>query len=135
MRTSTAPGAAPATFATDVESAGLEGVFGALSDPIRRAIVARLAVGACSVSELGAPFAVSAPAISRHLAVLQRAGLIMRWKVGRVHYCRLVADPLAEAAAWIEHHRAFWERQFNALDDYLDRGEDPCDPPPPDKPK
>ncbi len=87
----------------------LDVVFGALSDPIRRAIIARLVHGPCSVGELGAPFAVSAPAISKHLAVLERSGLIARWKIGRVHYCRLVADPLADAASWIDRHRAFWE--------------------------
>lgn len=107
----------------------LDVVFGALSDPIRRAIIARLAHGPCSVGELGAPFAVSAPAISKHLAVLERSGLIARWKTGRVHYCRLVADPLADAASWIERHRAFWEGQLDALGEYLDREDSGCDPP------
>lgn len=101
----------------------LDEVFGALSDPTRRAIITRLGRGPCSVSELGAPFAMSAPAISKHLSVLERAGLITRWKIGRVHYCRLVADPLARAGAWIEQHQAFWERQLDALGDYLNREE------------
>jgi DNA-binding transcriptional ArsR family regulator len=98
----------------------LDDIFAALSDPIRRAIIARLTEGACSVSELGAPFEVSAPAISKHLAVLERCGLIARWKIGRVHYCRLLADPLAQAGAWIAYHQVFWERQLDALENYLD---------------
>lgn len=105
------------------ESTALDDVFATLSDPIRRAIVAELAHGPRSVSELGAPFAVSAPAISRHLAVLERTGLIVRWKEGRVRYCRLVVDPLVQAAAWIEQHKEFWERQFDALAEYLDKEE------------
>lgn len=107
------------------EPAALDEVFAALSDPIRRAIIARLAEGPCSVSRLGAPFPVSAPAISRHLAVLERCGLIARWKDGRVHYCRLIADPLEQAGVWIQHHRRFWERQLDALAEYLDREENP----------
>jgi DNA-binding transcriptional ArsR family regulator len=105
------------------EPATLDEVFAALSDPIRRDIIARLTLGPCSVSRLGAPFPVSAPAISKHLAVLERCGLIVRWKVGRVHHCRLVADPLEQAGVWIEQHRTFWERQFEALAEYLDGGE------------
>ena len=109
----------------------LDEVFGALADPTRRAIVSRLAAGPCSVTELGAPFPISAPAISKHLAVLERCGLIERWKTGRVHYCRLLADPLSDAGEWIEHHRAFWERQLDALEDFLDRDAEPCNQPPP----
>jgi DNA-binding transcriptional ArsR family regulator len=107
------------------EPATLDEVFAALSDPIRRDIIARLTLGPCSVSRLGAPFPVSAPAISKHLAVLERCGLIVRWKVGRVHHCRLVADPLEQAGVWIEQHRTFWERQFEALAEYLDKEENP----------
>jgi DNA-binding transcriptional ArsR family regulator len=103
---------------------GLNDVFGALSDPIRRGIIARLTRGSCSVTQLGSPFNVSAPAISRHLNVLERCGLIARWKRGRVHYCRLVVDPLTRAAGWIEQHQTFWERQLDALADYLDREND-----------
>lgn len=106
----------------------LDDIFAALSDPIRRGIIARLTEGPCSVSELGAPFEVSAPAISKHLAVLERCGLIARWKVGRVHYCRLLADPLAQAGAWIAYHQVFWERQLGALDDYLNREDDEWKP-------
>ena len=114
------------------ESAALDEVFAALSDPIRRAIVAELAHGARSVSELSAPFAISAPAISRHLRVLERVGLIERWKQGRVRYCRLVADPLVQAGAWIEQHKVFWERQLDALADYLEKEEKTCNSPSPE---
>jgi DNA-binding transcriptional ArsR family regulator len=117
------PGEALRSDATAGEAAALDDIFSALSDPIRRAIIARLTGGPCSVTQLGAPFAVSAPAISRHLAVLERSGLIVRWKTGRVRYCRLVADPLTQAGAWIEQHQAFWERQLDGLADYLDREE------------
>jgi DNA-binding transcriptional ArsR family regulator len=111
------------------EDSALDRIFAALSDPIRRGIIGQLREGPCSVTQLGAPFAVSAPAISKHLAALERCGLIVRWKAGRVHYCRLVADPLAQAGAWIEQHRAFWQRQLEALADYLDKEEEPCRPP------
>jgi DNA-binding transcriptional ArsR family regulator len=121
------PGEKPGrSIATTGEEAVLDDIFGALSDPIRRGIIGQLRQGSCSVTQLGAPFAVSAPAISKHLAVLERSGLIVRWKAGRVHYCRLVADPLAHAGTWIEQHRTFWERQLEALADYLDGEEDPC---------
>jgi DNA-binding transcriptional ArsR family regulator len=119
----------PAPAATAGDGTPLDEVFGALADPIRRGIVERLAHGPCSVTELGAPYDVSAPAISKHLGVLERCGLIVRWKVGRVHYCRLAAAPLADAAAWIERHRAFWSRQLDALGDYLEREDEVCDPP------
>lgn len=112
------------------DPAYLDFVFGALSDPIRRGIVTRLTRGACSVTEVGAPFPVSAPAISRHLGVLERCGLIVRWQEGRVHYCRLTPQPLSDAASWIERHQAFWERQLDALADYLDREDEQCGPPP-----
>ena len=115
------------------QTAALSDIFSALADPIRRAIIVRLTSGPCSVTQLGAPFAVSAPAISKHLAVLERCGLIVRWKTGRVHYCRLVADPLAQAGAWIEQHQAFWERQLDALADYLDREQSTCKQPPPSR--
>jgi len=120
----------PDPVASAAERKPLDEIFAALSDPIRRDIVERLAQGPCTVTQLGAPYEVSAPAISKHLAVLERCGLIARWKVGRVHYCRLVAGPLADAAAWIEQHRAFWSRQLDALGDYLEREDEACDPPP-----
>jgi DNA-binding transcriptional ArsR family regulator len=94
-----------------------------LSDPIRRRILGRLAHGPCSVSELGAPFPVSAPAISKHLNVLEQTGLIARWKEGRTYYCQLLSEPLLTAGDWIEQQRGFWEQQFNGLDEFL-RGED-----------
>jgi len=124
---------APQTLAPTGETAALSDIFAALAVPIRRAMIVRLTGGPCSVTQLGAPFAVSAPAISKHLAVLERCGLIVRWKIGRVHYCRLVADPLAQAGAWIEQHQTFWERQLDALADYLDREQSTCKPPPPSR--
>ena len=98
----------------------LNTVFSALSDPTRRTIVAHIAQGDSSVTELSEPFDISAPAISRHLRVLENAGLIVRWKEGRVRYCHLMPGPLDEAKAWIERHRAFWEQQFDALAQFLD---------------
>lgn len=86
----------------------LDAIFAALADPIRRAILARLAHGELSVSELAAPFDVSLPAISKHLRVLERAGLLAGQKDGRVYRCRLAARPLEGAAEWIGHYRAFW---------------------------
>jgi len=99
----------------------LDGIFGALSDPIRRAILARLAGGECSVTALGTPFTVSPPAISKHLRVLEQSGLIHRHKSGRVHYCRLREGALRSAGEWIRQQTAFWEQQFNALAVYLDK--------------
>lgn len=112
--------AAPPPGPNDSEANFLDDVFGTLSDSTRRAIIVELARGSRSVSELSAPFPISAPAISKHLAVLERAGLIVRWKQGRVHYCRLVADPLILAGAWLEQHKIFWEQQLDALAEYLD---------------
>jgi DNA-binding transcriptional ArsR family regulator len=106
-----------------MEPAVLSAIFNALSDPIRRQILARLAHGPCAVSELGAPFPVSAPAISKHLNVLEHIGLIARWKQGRTYYCKLLNEPLLVAGDWIDQQRAFWEQQFNGLDEFL-RGED-----------
>lgn len=108
--------------------------FCALGDAIRRGIVARLAHGPCSVSILAAPYKVSAPAISRHLSVLEHAGLIARWKTGRVHYCRLRAEPLQSAARWIEQHRSFWEGRLDALAAYLDEENGPWETAPQDQP-
>ena len=102
----------------------LDAVFGALADPIRRGILARLTHGSCSVSELAVPFPVSAPAISKHLSVLEHSGLIERWKKGRVHFCRLLPAPLQQAGDWIEQHQAFWEHQLDALENYLSRDEE-----------
>jgi DNA-binding transcriptional ArsR family regulator len=97
----------------------LDKTFAALSDPTRRAILARLARGDASVTELAAPFAMSLPAISKHLRVLEQAGLVERTKDGRVHHLRLVAQPLHEAATWIAHYQQFWDQQLAALADSL----------------
>jgi DNA-binding transcriptional ArsR family regulator len=97
----------------------LDATFHALADPIRRAILARLEVGEASVTELAAPFRVSLPAVSKHIRVLEKAGLLARRRSGRVHSLRLVARPLRDAAAWIEQYRRFWESRFDALDRYL----------------
>ena len=97
----------------------LDKVFAALADPTRRAILDRLAHSDASVSELAAPFAMSLPAISKHLRVLEQAGLIARTKDGRVHRLRLVAQPMKDAAAWMGAYQRFWEAQLEALADYL----------------
>ena len=93
--------------------------FAALADPTRRAILARLASGEASVSELGEPFAMSMPAISKHLKVLERAGLISRGREAQWRPCRLQPGPLQDVAGWLEHYRRFWEQGFDRLDDYL----------------
>lgn len=98
----------------------LDSSFGALADPTRRAILARLARGEASVTELAGPFAMTLPAVSKHLRVLESAGLLERQIDGRVHRCRLAAGPMKEAAAWIEQYRRFWEAQFDALTRYLE---------------
>jgi len=94
--------------------------FGALADPTRRAILARLAGGEASVTELAAPFDLSQPAISKHLKVLERAGLISRGRDAQRRPCRLVAQPLAVATEWLEGYRRFWEGSFQRLDALLD---------------
>jgi DNA-binding transcriptional ArsR family regulator len=99
----------------------LNRVFAALADPTRRAIVARLAKGEASVGDLGAPFDVSAPAITKHLKVLEAAGMLRRTRDGRVHRCRLEAQPIADAATWIEAHRRIWKQQLDRLAEYLER--------------
>ncbi|HEX9391429.1 MAG TPA: metalloregulator ArsR/SmtB family transcription factor [Usitatibacteraceae bacterium] len=99
--------------------ARLDATFAALADPTRRAILARLASGAASVSELAEPFAMSQPAISKHLKVLERAGLISAGSDAQRRPRKLEAKPLAEATAWLEHYREFWEASFLRLDDLL----------------
>jgi DNA-binding transcriptional ArsR family regulator len=93
--------------------------FGALADPTRRAILARLASGEATVSELARPFEVSGPAISKHLKVLERAGLISRGREAQWRPCRLVGAPLKDAAAWLWEYRRLWEDSFDRLDHYL----------------
>jgi DNA-binding transcriptional ArsR family regulator len=97
----------------------LDSTFSALADPTRRAILARLARGECSVSELSRPFDMSLPAISKHLKVLEKAGLIARSRDAQWRPCRIEGAPLKEAARWLEHYREFWEQSFDRLDDYL----------------
>ncbi len=97
----------------------LSATFAALADPTRRAIVARLAEGEATVSELAEPFAISLPAISRHLKVLERAALIERGRRGQQRPSRLRTEPLDEASAWIERHRELWEGRLDRLDQHL----------------
>jgi DNA-binding transcriptional ArsR family regulator len=97
----------------------LSTTFSALADPTRRAILARLAAGEASVTELADPFKVSMPAISRHLKVLERAGLIARGREAQWRPCRLEAGRLQDVAAWVENYRQFWEQSLDRLDDYL----------------
>lgn len=97
----------------------LSATFSALADPTRRAILASLISGAASVQELAAPFHISLPAVSKHLRVLERAGLIERGRAAQWRPCRLRAAALKEAADWLDHYRHFWEESFNRLDLYL----------------
>ena len=98
----------------------LDATFAALADPTRRAILARLSSSEASVTELAEPFAMTQPAISKHLKVLERAGLISRDRDAQRRPSRLVAKPLAEASEWLEHYRQFWETSFQRLDGLLD---------------
>lgn len=93
--------------------------FSALSDPTRRAILARLAFGEASVTEIARPFKISLPAITKHLKVLERCGLIARGRKAQWRPCRLEAKPMKEAVDWLEHYRRHWEESFDRLDDYL----------------
>jgi DNA-binding transcriptional ArsR family regulator len=97
----------------------LSSTFAALADPTRRAILARLALGETSVAELAAPFSISPPAVTKHLKVLQRAGLITQGRQAQWRPCKLEAAPLQEAASFIEQYRQFWEQSFDRLDNYL----------------
>jgi DNA-binding transcriptional ArsR family regulator len=107
---------APATLLTTDQ---LSTTFAALADPTRRAILARLASGEVSVTELAEPFEMSLPAVSKHLKVLERAGLIARGRDAQWRPCRLSAGPLRDVADWVEHYRRFWTESFDRLDDYL----------------
>ena len=97
----------------------LSATFAALSDPTRRAILARLAIGETSVKELSEPFAISPPSITKHLKVLERAGLVRRSRDAQWRPCRLEAAPLKDVSEWVERYRSTWERSLNRLDDYL----------------
>ena len=97
----------------------LDAVFTALADPTRRAILARLTLGEASVNELAEPFDISLPAVSKHLKVLERAGLIARGREAQWRPCTLQAGPLKDIADWVEQYRRFWEQSFDRLDHYL----------------
>ncbi|MEX0800584.1 MAG: metalloregulator ArsR/SmtB family transcription factor [Dehalococcoidia bacterium] len=97
----------------------LSKTFAALADPTRREILARLTHGEATVTELARPFEMTLPAVSKHLKVLERAGLIARGREAQWRPCRLDAGPLKDADAWLEHYRQFWEQRFDRLDEYL----------------
>ena len=105
--------------ATFITPDRLSSTFAALADPTRRAILARLASGEVSVTEIAEPFEMSLPAVSKHLKVLERAGLIARGRDAQWRPCRLSAGPLRDVADWVEHYRRFWTGSFDRLDDYL----------------
>jgi DNA-binding transcriptional ArsR family regulator len=114
-RTSTAPG---------FDDERLNAVFGALSDPTRRRIIARLSQGVATVGELAEPFAMSLPAVSKHLSVLERAGLVRRERDGRIQRCHLDGRPLEAAGEFIEHYRTFWQNTLDELAQYLEDEDD-----------
>jgi len=97
----------------------LSTTLAALADPTRRAILARLSAGKATVTELAAPFSMSMPAVSRHLKVLEHAGLITRGREAQWRPCRITAGPLKDVADWVAHYRKFWMESFDRLDDYL----------------
>ena len=99
----------------------LSATLAALSDPTRRAILARLALGETTVSELAEPFSMSLPAVSKHLKVLERAGLVSRSRTAQWRPCRLEAGPLRDLSGWLESYRRFWDESFDRLDEYLDQ--------------
>ncbi|MEV4176928.1 metalloregulator ArsR/SmtB family transcription factor [Nonomuraea sp. NPDC049709] len=107
-----------------VASDRLDATFAALADPTRRAILARLAAGDATVTELAAPFAMSQPAVSKHLRVLERAGLISRGRDAQRRPCRLVAEPLKTATDWLADYRNYWEASYQRLDALLDDMQD-----------
>lgn len=108
----------------------LSATFAALADPTRRAILARLIKGDCSVTELAEPFAMSQPAVSKHLKVLERAGLVSRGREAQWRPCRLDAGPLKDATEWLEPYRRLWEARFDRLDAYLAELQAGAAPPP-----
>jgi len=112
----------PAIFNHMVEClpASLDQIFSALSDPTRRVILEQLRRGPARVTEIARPFPVSLNAISKHILVLERAGLIKRNVQGREHHCSLVADPLQSARSWLDHYRHFWEIRFDALERHIE---------------
>src|SRR4051795_2263771 len=106
-------------MATDIAIEQLDRTFAALSDPTRRAIVERLADGEASVTELAAPFGMSLPAVSKHLKVLEKAGLISRGRRAQWRPCRLEPEPLKEASDWLQEYRRLWDERLDRLDEYL----------------
>ena len=112
-----------------LDSDPLSATFAALADPTRRAILARLSVGETSVTELAEPFAMSLPAVTKHLKVLERAGLISRGKHAQWRPCRLEASPLQEVADWVEPYRRFWDERLDRLEDYLHQLQAKAKPP------
>ena len=104
-----------------ISSASLDHTFAALADPTRRAILARLTHGEATVNELARPFDISLPAISRHLKVLERAGLISRGREAQWRPTALRAGPLRDAAEWLDQYRRFWEESLDRLEDYIER--------------
>lgn len=106
-------------------SGNLDLTFSALSDPTRRAIVQRLTTGKATVKELARPFRISLPAISKHLKILEQAGLLRRTKEGRTHHCELNTAPLKQANDWLVWHQQFWEQRFDALEHYLHSSDQP----------
>jgi DNA-binding transcriptional ArsR family regulator len=105
------------------QQASLDRTFAALADPTRRALLARLALGETSVSELAKPFDISGPAISKHLKVLERAGLIARGREAQRRPCRLKAAPLREVSEWVAAYRQFWEQRLDRLEAYLQKAQ------------
>ena len=105
-------------------TADLDHVFGALADPTRREMIARLARGTATVGELGAPFEMTKGAVTKHVKVLERAGLLTRDVQGRVHRCEIDPRPLDDAQRWVEQVRAFWNDRFDDLAEYLDELQD-----------
>lgn len=105
----------PISGAADPQAERLDRVFFALSDPVRRAILERLDAAPLLVSELATPFAISLQAVSRHIQVLVRAGLVRQERTGRISRCSLVADPILSAAVWINRYSKYWQAQFNSL--------------------
>ena len=101
-------------------SATLDDTFSALADPTRRAIISKLAKGEASIMEIASPFNMSLPAVSKHIRALEKAGLVARSKRGRVHYCRLNAKPLRDAAKWLVFYQQFWDAKLDSLATFLE---------------
>jgi DNA-binding transcriptional ArsR family regulator len=104
-----------------IQTGDLDNIFSALADPTRRAILQSLAHGPATINEIARPFAVSLNAISKHVMVLERAGLLRREIQGREHHCRINGRPLRDANTWLEHYREFWDLRLDALAAYVDR--------------